>query len=248
VSVTVTLGAEAGRLDRLIDALDGHAPVAVIAGDLVIPERALTPVTADPFAATTALVAPDPHGDVVIRHHRIISAGTSFHEVDGATHRSVGALVIAPGDAPRAREAIADLQVAMNDGSFSLSSEELVEAVLVALVRGQIQVRGVQVVDVPLVSLTLPIAQAACAEVATISEQRIAGLLANRVDDGFYSTFVVRKASKPLTRLALRLGLSPNAITMLSFFIGIAAAALFATGQWAWIAAGAVLLAVEFDR
>ena len=244
MSVAVTLGAETGRLDRLIDTLDGRASVAVIAGDLVVPDRALAPVTGDPFAATTALVAPDPHGDLVIRHHRIVSAGTSFHEVDSTTHRSVGALVIAPSDASRAREAIANLQAAMDDGSFSLSPEELVEAVLVALVRGQVPVRGVNIVDVPWFRSPADL-QSARAEVAAISEQRIAGLLANRIDDGFYSTFVVRKISKPLTRFALRLGMSPNAITMLSFLIGIAAAALFATGQWAWIAAGAVLLQVS---
>ena len=51
------------------------------------------------------------------------------------------------------------------------------------------------------------------------------------MDDGFYSTFVVRKASKSLTRFALRLGWSPNAITVLSFAIGIGAAGAFALGS-----------------
>ena len=242
MSVQLTLGV--GRLDRLIHALDGNSPVAVLAEDLVVPESALAPVTSDPFAVTSALVVTDPHGDVVIRHHRIVSAGTSFHEVRGATHRSVGAVVIAPGDAARARAAINDLQAAIDDGAISLSPGELVEAVLVALVRGQISVRGVQIVDVPWFRSPAD-TPAARAEVAGVSEQRITGLLANRVDDGFYSTFVVRKASKPLTRLALRLDMSPNVITMLSFLIGIAAAASFASGQWAWIAAGAVLLQVS---
>lgn len=244
MKVVVTLGRNAGRLDRLIAALDDGLPVVVIAEDLVIPERALAPVADDPFATTTTLVAPDPDGDVLIRHHRVISAGTSFHEVENATHRSVGALVIAPSDANRARDAVTDLQAAMEDRSFSLSPDELVEAVLVALVRGQVPVRGVEIVDVPWFRSPSD-AQAAYAAVAAIPEQRITGLLANRVDDGFYSTFVVRKASKPLTRTALRLGMSPNSITLVSFLIGIGAALFFSTGQWAWIAVGAVLLQVS---
>ncbi|MDI1290399.1 MAG: DUF5941 domain-containing protein, partial [bacterium] len=85
-------------------------------------------------------------------------------------------------------------------------------------------------------------AEAAHASAAAVDDARIAQLQANRVDDGFYSTFVVRKASKPLTRLALRVGWSPNTITLLSFAIGIAAAASFAVGdRWALVL-GALLL------
>ena len=77
---------------------------------------------------------------------------------------------------------------------------------------------------------------------ASVPEARIAQLQANRVDDGFYSTFVVRRLSKPLTRVALRLGWTPNAITLISFAVGIAAAGAFAVGdRWALVL-GAVLL------
>ena len=86
---------------------------------------------------------------------------------------------------------------------------------------------------------------AARADAERVPADRIAQLQANRVDDGFYSTFVVRRASKPLTRLALRLGWTPNAVTLLSFAIGLAAAASFAVGsRWALVL-GAVLLQVS---
>ena len=62
------------------------------------------------------------------------------------------------------------------------------------------------------------------------------------MDDGFYSTMVVRRASKPLTRMAIRAGWSPNAITVVSLIVGLAAAVSFAAGSWAWVLAGAVLL------
>ena len=246
MSSIITLGsdAESQHLRDLVAALDGSAPLVVVADDLVVPQRALAPVAEDPFAPTSALVAKDPRGDVVVRHHRIISVGTNYHHVHAATHRSVGALVIAPADALQAREAVGELARALNDGVFTCTGSELVEAVLVALVRHQVAVRAVEIVDVAWFRAPADVSTAR-AVISAESEQRIDGLLANRVDDGFYSTFVVRKLSKPLTRLAIRLGLSPNVITALSFLIGVAAAALFASGQWWWVLLGAVLLQVS---
>lgn len=241
MSLIVTLGPQDRSLDHLIEALDGRSQVVVVAEDLVVPQRALAPITEDPFAVTTALVAMDRGGDLVIRHHRVVSAGTSFHEINDATHRSVGAVVISPRDALDARVAIDDLRSALADGALSLVAEELVEAVVVALVRYQVPVRGVEIVDVPWFRSPADRA-AARAVVDSVSDRRITGLLANRVDDGFYSTFVVRRASKPLTRIALKLGMSPNLITFFSFIIGIGAALSFATGQWPWLVAGALLL------
>jgi len=241
VSLILTLGPQDRSLDHLIEALDGRSQVVVVAEDLLVPQRALAPITEDPFAVTTALVAMDRGGDLVVRHHRVVSAGTSFHEINDATHRSVGAVVISPRDALDARVAVDDLRSALADGALSLAAEELVEAVVVALVRYQVPVRGLEIVDVPWFRSPADRA-AARAVVNSVSDRRITGLLANRVDDGFYSTFVVRRASKPLTRIALNLGMSPNLITFLSLLIGIGAALSFATGQWPWLVAGALLL------
>lgn len=241
---TITLSSSHHGLDDLIAALDGRSRVAVLAQDLIAPQAALAPITEDPFSGTTALVALDRAGDLVVRHHRVVSAATSFHEVRDATHRSVGALVIAPTDAQAARDAINDLRSALIAGDLSLMPAEMLEAVMVALVRGQVPVRAVEIVDVPWFRAPDDV-DAATSAVEAESQQRILGLLANRVDDGFYSTFVVRKASKPITRLALRWGLSPNTITVISFVVGIAAAVAFATGSWPWIVVGALLLQVS---
>ena len=241
MTVVLTLTSARSDLETLVTALDGRASVVVIAGDLVVPTRALAPITDDPFAATTALTTPDPRGDLVVRHHRIVSVGTLFHQVDDPTHRSVGALVIAEKDAAASKEAVLDLHGALDAGELTLPDDELFEALLVALVRGQVPVRSVEIVNVPWFRAPSDM-EAAVASVDAMSDRRVNGLLANRVDDGFYSTFVVRKASKSLTRMALRFGLSPNAITGISFFIGIGAAVAFSMGSWPWLLAGAVLL------
>ena len=241
MTIVLTLTSTRGDLETLVTALDGSAPVAVVAGDLVVPERALAPITADPFATTTALTTPDAQGDLVVRHHRVVSAGTSFHRVNDPTHRSVGALLIAQRDAVVSRDVVVDLRTALDRGDLTLPDHELFEALLVALVRGQVPVRSVEIVDVPWFRAPADV-EAAVASVGAVTDRRVNGLLANRVDDGFYSTFVVRKASKPLTRMALRFGLTPNTITGVSFVVGLGAAAAFSVGSWPWLLAGALLL------
>lgn len=66
-----------------------------------------------------------------------------------------------------------------------------------------------------------------------------------RVDDGFYSTFVLRPLSQPLTTGSIRYRISPNTITVASLLLAIAAAALFALGQWPAYLAGALILQVS---
>ena len=244
-SIIIMLGVGSTRLADVVAALDEArstgSPVVVLADDLIVVDEALSPIDSDPTGPTSALVAKDSGGDLAVQHHRIVSAGTTFHEVHDPTHRSVGALSIAPSDSAAARDAISGLQEAVESGAVAIESRELVEAMIVALVRGQIAVRAVEIVDVPWFRSPVD-PDTARLQASAVSRERVQGLLANRVDDGFYSTFVVRKASKPLTRLALKIGVSPNAITGISLLIGLAAAGLFSTGQWIWIAVGAIAL------
>ena len=238
-------GAEspAAALEALAaDLAAGGTGAVLVADDLVIAPAAMAPLTHDPYAATGLLVRPSSQeADVRVRHHVVTSVGTGFHGVAAPDHRSVGALVIAPSDAGAAGTAVADLAGAIAAGEIASDGSDLVELVAVALVRGGVAVRAVTMVDVPWTRAPQDV-EAARRAAASVSDGRIAQLQANRLDDGFYSTFVVRRLSKPLTRMALRLGWTPNAITLLSFAIGIAAAACFAVGdRWALVV-GAVLL------
>jgi hypothetical protein len=232
-----------GSLRSLLRRLDGTSqPVVVLAGDLVVAPSALAPFTHDPFVATSLLVRPTSRdADVRVRHHIVTSVGSTFHEVTAPDHRSVGALVIAASDASAASIAVEDLCRALETEDLRAETTEVVELIALALVRSGTSVKAIDMVDVPW-SRSAGDHEAAQREASSVSDERVAQLQANRADDGFYSTFVVRKASKPLTRVALRLGLSPNSITLLSFAIGIGAAASFAVGsRWALVL-GAVLL------
>jgi hypothetical protein len=231
------------RVSALLRAESG--PHAFVAADLVVAPAALAPVTADPYAGTSLLVRPAAReADVRVRHHVVTSVGTTYHQVTAPDHRSVGALVISDADRTAAADAIDDLVAAVRSGDLSIGAEDLVECMAVALTRGGVQVRAVPMVDVPWFRSPGD-AEDARRQAGAVPDDRIAQLQANRLDDGFYSTFVVRKLSKPLTRVALRLGWTPNAITLLSFAIGIGAAAAFAVGdRWALVL-GAVLLQVS---
>ncbi len=232
-----TVIAQFAELSRIVRR---SARTVVVAGDLMVPRVALAPIADDGRAPTTALVTPDPEGLMTVRHHTVVSAGSSFHDVRFPSHDSVGALVIAPSDASQAAAAIDDLCQACASGEVTVGEDQAFDALLVALVRHGVTVRATDIVDVPWArgSGNDDVASAIESE----SDERIRGLLANRADDGFYSTMVVRRASKPLTRMAIRAGWTPNAITIVSLIVGLAAAASFATGSWVWVLAGAVLL------
>lgn len=60
--------------------------------------------------------------------------------------------------------------------------------------------------------------------------------------DGFVDRYFNRKVSALLTRLFLRISLSPNAITVLSLFIGLTAAGSFALGTYMAGIIGSLLL------
>jgi phosphatidylglycerophosphate synthase len=78
------------------------------------------------------------------------------------------------------------------------------------------------------------------------AEERARLDAAVKANDGFFTTFFVSPYSKYLARSAARLGWTPNAVTVVSFAIGLAAAACFAAGtRWASVA-GALLLQVSF--
>jgi hypothetical protein len=239
-STTQVILGSIADLGQLQSAVESGDRVVVLASDLIAPSAALSPVTDDDFAPTTTLTAPDRAGLVTVRHHTVVSAGTSFHDLRDASHRSVGALVIAPADSGGAARAIEDLRRAVSSGEVTVADDQVFDALVVALVRHGIGVRAVDIVDVPWSRGNND--DATRAAITSVSEARVRGLLANRVDDGFYSTFVVRKASKPLTRVAIRLGWSPNAITFVSFAVGLAAAVAFAGGSFGWLLLGAVLL------
>ena len=82
-------------------------------------------------------------------------------------------------------------------------------------------------------------------EIAQLNLGRVRLRMANRANDGFYSVFFLRKFSKILTWLAVRIGATPNQVTLISFAIGLYSAYCFSQGTFWQIFLGAILLQVS---
>lgn len=234
------LGLEAA-ITRMLAAFARGEGCVVRAADLLAPSLALSPVLDDPFAGTALLVRPtDAPGDVRVRHHMTVGIGTHMYDLNHAGYQMVGVLSVRSTDAEVVAASLVELRELLRDG-FLADVEDAFALLALAIVRSGAAMRAVTMVDVPWFRGH---AQGLESEqvLASVSDERIQRLQANRLDDGFYSTFIVRKLAKPLTRMALRMGLSPNAITLISLVIGLAAAGMFAAGTWGWILAGALAL------
>lgn len=228
-------------------------PVTLVADDLQLHPDALADLTEDPRERTAALISSGLRGDrdtrpggragVRVRGGRVVAAASGAHRVRAADATSVGALRVADGDRATAAEAVRGMaEVARRAGW----SGDALDYLLVALVRA-----GVPVVTVPLDPWPWrrgapPADRAAFAAqleaIGPDAAHRVRLARATKADDGAVATVLSRPLSRRLTPLALRLGLTPNQVTVASVVIGLAAAGCFATGDRALLVLGAFLL------
>ena len=220
---------------------NSDSAIILVAPDLLISPLVLSPITENSLAGTCAAVRPQRDGNLRIAHHGVSAVATSFHHINAGNAQSVGAIRIHPRDFPAAVIAVSELAQVIEAGAITPGDCEVTELVLAALTRSQINVRAVELIDAPWFRSTVNL-DAAQAEIQVMSDSRIRALQANRVDDGFYSTFIVRKLSKPLSVLAIKLRMSPNFVTVISFIVGIGAALSFAQGDRWFLVLGAFLL------
>lgn len=220
----------------------------VIDADLIVADASLGQLVDDPAVRSGALlgigmpIGEPPAGSaapVRVVQRRIASAGSALHEVSSPGASFLGAFVVDARDVGAAAAALASAAEAARDAGWDADP---LDVALVALVRAQVPMGAVTSVGPSLRGGAGPDRQAVLAELAGLDEARVLLERANRPDDGFYSTFVLRRASKPVTALALRMGLSPNQISLFSLLVGLSAAACFAVGSTPAVVCGALLL------
>ncbi|MFI7588595.1 CDP-alcohol phosphatidyltransferase family protein [Spongisporangium articulatum] len=192
-------------------------PLALIPADLVLSAVPLGAVLDDPRLGSAALAAPGP---------------------EPASWQFLDVLKIDGPDRARAAQLAEELE----NGADDVPLLELTRALAAA---------GVGVTPVPLTGyvwahpLDAAETRSARAGVAALDERYVRLREAARGGDGVYSTLVVRRLSWRLTDLALRLGVTPNQVTVASLLIGLGAALCLAasgTGGRGWAVLGAVLL------
>ena len=157
-------------------------------------------------------------GDATVAHQRLLAVQTSDHQITTATHQLIPAIYIPKAKLQLVRTLISEI------GKFPNSQIDPIQYLVLGLVRLGEQIRVLEIDSLP----------AANSDPAKLRLQ-----LANRSNDGLFSTFVLRKISKVFTRAALTLRLKPNFVTVLSFLVGVIAAIEFSRSNYI---SGALLL------
>lgn len=202
----------------------------------VIAQPHLELLTDYPRSASVALVSTQKNGDTLVRQNRIASASSSSHKVTIGNRNFAGAIRISQ----RQRDGVIK---ALEGAANSELSGNAIDLVLVALTRARVQVDAAELWAAPYArSSDELVREKVKSELANLNMGKLRLKMANRANDGFYSVFFLRKFSKLLTWLAVRVNATPNQVTLISFAIGLYSAFCFTKGTFSQTLLGAVLL------
>ena len=202
----------------------------------VVTQPHLELLTDYPRTVTTALVAKTKGGLTRVAQGRITGASSSFHEVGHGNHTFLGIIRLSQTQRVQILEVLHKVKDTKHAGNA-------IDLVLVALVRAALVVAPAEVAGAPyLRSTDSAEREGVKREIAALNDARLRLKLANRANDGFFSVFFLRKFSKLFTWAAVRLKMTPNQVTLISFAVGLYSAYQFSLGTFWSIFAGAVLL------
>ncbi|HEY0002120.1 MAG TPA: DUF5941 domain-containing protein [Actinoplanes sp.] len=224
-----TAGETAGETASLLRAVATRAQAAgesvlICADNVVAHPSLLLMLATEPAGRSTALVVPDPAGDLRDDRGRLVPAAGA----PGTVHYA-GALCVAPADLP--------LLAKVADRPDLLPA--LLEAGLVPIAT------PVRLLRAALVHTGAELAQARAA-VAAVDEDSARLRLAVKEKDDFFTTYAVSTWSPLVTKAAARLGLTPTGVTAISVLFAVAAALAFWQASRPAMIAGGVLLYLGF--
>ena len=218
--------------DYLVD-----GPIAVVDQSFVTGQAMMDALVKGHWSVSASVVKPsaDPTHAARVTHKQIVSAGSSEHNVSAPTHQMLGFIRIAKS----ARSSAAITQASEYCELLS-HKPNVVDLITVALVRAAAPVIAIGVTGVceraeSVVELTKFQSQ-----VSEQDEQDVRTKQALRADDGFYSTFVLRKLSRKVSMFAVKRGWTPNQITATSLILALFVSGFFATGWWPLMIVGAI--------
>lgn len=225
-------------LEAVISA-QSHGPVIVIDSRLVTGQAMLDALIRGQWSTNAALVRKgvSQHFDQACRaaNKQVLSVASSVHRVTQPSHEQLGLVRIGSGS--QVREA---LVAARGYVSELRSAPAMTDMLTVILVRAALPVAPLEPTGI-CERATSNIGEV-IVEADAQDDEDIRMKRALRSNDGFYSTFVLRKISARVTMLALKNGWLPNQITIASLVISAIAALFFATGSHALLFAGALLV------
>jgi phosphatidylserine synthase len=227
----------ADLLKHFVDAKDD---IVLLDENSVITEPHLQLLTDFPRSASAALVGKSSDtSDTLVRAGQVVSASSASHKPTEANRVFTGAIRLSKKQAPA-------ITKALEEAISRKAKGNALDLLLVVLVRANIKVDAAELVAAPFARSEDEKVRADT--VKAISKIKIPMLrlkLANRANDGFFSVFFLRRVSKLLTWAAVKVGATPNQVTIASFAIGLYAAFLFAQGGTWSLIGGAILLQVS---
>ena len=230
----------ATKIEEILQSfVDSNTDLLVIDEDSVVADPHLELLTDYPRSASAALVTAEKDGDTLVRQNRIASASSTSHKVTIGNRKFLGILRLSQ---KQRTEIISALENAIG---FKAKGHAI-DLVLVALTRAMIKVDAAEAWAAPCGRTSnLKEREKLKTEIAALNMGRVRLRMANRATDGFFSVFFLRKFSKLGTWLAVKLGATPNQVTLVSFAIGLYSAYNFSQGTFWSIVSGAVLLQVS---
>ena len=225
-------------LDQVSELL-ATGPVSIIDQGLVTGQAMFDALVKGHWSASASLVRGLGDSDSThvarVAHRRIVSATSEFHSVTKPTHEMLGFVRI--GTDAAAREAVAHARAYAASSTSSLNA---VDVLTVALVRSASEVVAITPTGVCERIDDASQLHVAEALISNQDEAQVRTERALRADDGFYSTFVLRKLSRRLSMFAVQRGWTPNQITIASLVLALFVSVGFATGWWPLMIAGAI--------
>jgi hypothetical protein len=220
--------------------VDANDDIVLLDENSIITEPHLELLTDFPRSASAALLGNQiGFADTLVRATQVVSASSASHKPTEANRIFTGAIRLSKKQAPEIKKALEEA-ITRNAKGHAL------DLLLVALVRATVRVDAVELVAAPFARSQDETVRAETTK--ALSKIKIPMLrlkLANRANDGFYSVFFLRRVSKLLTWVAVKVGATPNQVTIASFAIGLYAAFLFAQGDTWSLIGGAILLQVS---
>ncbi|NUR88207.1 MAG: CDP-alcohol phosphatidyltransferase family protein [Nonomuraea sp.] len=227
--------------------------VVVLPADLVAHTEALALLLEHPSRDTGALVSYDAAAaplrpPVRVDAGRIAAAGSSFHTVPEANATFRGVLQTGEADLASLADIAEELAELADTGRLGpVTPVEAVDLLLVGLVRSGVRVRAAAIGPLHADRVTgQHAADSALTRLAEVDEARVRLDTSIKDDDGFVATFLISTWTRHLIRPAVRLKLTPNAVTGVSIGLAALSAVWFSAGTQAGRLAGAVLFCLSF--
>ncbi len=214
-------------------------PIAVIDQGLVTGQAMIDALVKGQWTTSAVLVKPSAgigsNNDARVIHKRVVSAATAEHRVTQATHTMLGFIRI--GNDEKSRAAVQQARDFCASVPREINAGDLIT---VALVRAGCPVVAIAITGVCERASSLEQLTIAQQNLVVQDEDEIRTQRALRADDGFYSTFVLRKLSQKVSMFAVKKNWTPNQITLTSLVVALVVAGFFATGWWPLMIVGAI--------